>query len=256
MKWRQLGFGLACTAALSCLGCRWGTPPDPNNPATAGIQRADVLRSSLKGASDALLERVAHGELTDAQFKKQIAIAANEILKGVQVDQIPISQAWEYGELFRTARQWEVARKLLETAVKVAKTNDRRVNDSLHLAHVYAELDQVPKAIQTARSVFDVPNKDAAPILPAVLLEIVPAGQHKGSDPELAALLRDAIDAENRTVVDPSTQPGIDFLAAKRFHLKDAWKKIAQLYKDSGKPEEAAAASKAGNEMLQNYARV
>jgi tetratricopeptide (TPR) repeat protein len=226
-----------------------GTPADPNNPREAGILTPEVLRRNLAGASDSLLERVKRGEITDDQYKEYISEAAQKLLSQVDIERIPSGKAWEYGEIYITARRWEDAKKALQIAVKVAKNENRRVNDNLRLARVLAETGDVEAAIKTARGVFDANDNAAAPILPATLLEIVPAGEGKSKDAELASLLEDAIKCEMRTIVDPESQPGKDFLFARPFHVKRAWKKIVDLFLNVGLSEEARAAERRGEAM-------
>ncbi|MFI5385595.1 MAG: hypothetical protein ACHQ50_05675 [Fimbriimonadales bacterium] len=228
-----------------------GTPPDPNDPRQAGILTPEVLELDLKGASENLMDRINRGEqISDARFHDLMAEAANSLLNQVDVDSIPPNRAWEYGEFYITARRWKDAKKALDVAVKVAKDEDRRVNDNLRLARVLAELGDVHRAVVTARSTFNVADTGAAPILPATLLEIVPAGAGKGDDAELAAMLEDAIACENRTVVDANTVPGRDFLLARPFHVRNAWTKIVELYTSAGNPAKAKAAVGRMNAML------
>jgi hypothetical protein len=231
-----------------------GTPPDPNNAAQAGMMTPDVLRQNLKGASDSLLERLHGGEIDDDEFKTLMAKAANSLLGAVKVEQIPPKKAWEYGEIFITARKWKEAKQALEIAVKVAKGEDRRVNDNLRLARVQAELGDVPAAVAAARSTYNTPDQGAAPILPATLLEIVPAAKGKGHDAELAALLEEAIKCENRTIVDPNTEPGKAFLLARPHHLRNAWNRILELYFAADKPDEARAAAARRDAMMKAQA--
>lgn len=221
----------------------WGTPEDPNVAPPTGVVSALALRRSLRGVSDSLMQRVRDGEITDSEFKDRIAAAADNLLSKVDLKKIPDREAWEYGEMFITARQWQRAEQLLVRAVKVAPDEDRRVNDSLRLARVKAELGDVAGAIETARGVFDTDDRSAAPILPAVLYEIVPAGQGKGHDPELAALLEDAIACHLRTQVDPTTTPGRDFLSARPFHVHRAWERVIRLYDGAGETKKARAAA-------------
>lgn len=231
-----------------------GTPSDPNDPSQAGLLTPEVLRRILAGASDSLQERVEKGEIDDTQFHELMSQAANRLLDQVDIGRIPPNKAWEYAEVFVTAERWQDAKKALLIAVKVAKGEDRRVNDNLHLARVLAELGDVPTAVATARTTFDTPDQGAAPILPATLLEIVKAGEGKGHDPELAALLEDAITCEMRTIVDPTSQSGKAFLAARPFHVRNAWKKVVGLYESAGKMKEAAAAEKRAEGMLRQQA--
>jgi hypothetical protein len=174
----------------------------------------------------------------------------------VDVKRIPGRQAWEYGEMFITARDWPKAKQLLETAVKNPPDEDRRVNDNLRLARVQAELGDVATAVKTARKVFGTVDTSAAPILPATLYEIVPAGEGKGHDAELAALLEDAIGCHLRTQVDPTTGPGRDFLAARPFHVHRAWEKVVRLYDGAGETAKARAAAKRMVENLNRNASV
>jgi predicted negative regulator of RcsB-dependent stress response len=231
-----------------------GTPPDPNDPKQAGLMTPEVLRRDLKGASDSLLERLHSGEIDDAQFKDLMARAANLLLKSVKVENIPSQKAWEYGEVFVTARKWKEAKQALEIAVKAAKDEDRRVNDNLRLARVLAELGDVQGAISTARGVFNTTDGAAAPILPATLLEIVPAAEGKKHDAELGALLEDAIKCESRTIVDTNTEPGKAFLMARPFHVRNAWNKIMELYLAAGKEDEVKAAAGRRDAMMREQA--
>ncbi len=230
-----VAFIIAIAGNLSHLG----TPPDPNDPTQAGLLTPEVLLRSLSGASDNLLERVRMGELSDEEYKNELSKAANKLLGQINIDKIPPAKAWEYGQVYITARRWEDAQKALEIAVKAAKTEDRRVNDTLRLARVLAEMNQIPAAIQKAKTAFTTGDTDAAPILPATLYEIVPAAEDKGHDPELAALLEQAIKCEERTIVDPKSNPGQDFLQARPFHVRRAWDKVIQLYRRAGKNADA-----------------
>ncbi|HWA81902.1 MAG TPA: hypothetical protein VG820_00605 [Fimbriimonadaceae bacterium] len=231
-----------------------GTPPNPNDPRQAGVLTPEVLRRILAGASDSLQEREMKGEIDDAKFHELMSEAANRLLDEVDIGRIPPKQAWEYGEIYITAQRWEDAKKALLIAVKAAKNDDRRVNDKLRLARVMAELNDVPGAISTARSTFDVPDGATAPILPATLLEIVKAGEGKAHDAELAALLEDAIKCEMRTIVDPKSKPGQDFLTARPFHIRNAWRKVVELYVAAGKTQEADSAEKRAEQMLSQQA--
>jgi hypothetical protein len=232
----------------------FGTPPDPNDAREAGILTPEVLRANLKGASDSLGERLAKGEITDEQFHALMAKAANTLLDQVDIVRIPPKKAWEYGEIYITARRWEDAKKALTMAVKAAKGEDRRVNDNLRLARVLTELGDVKGAIKTARSTFNTPDTGAAPILPATLYEIVPAAEHHGADGELARLLEEAIQCEARTKVDPNSRGGKDFLYAERFHIERGWAKVVDLYRSAGMQKESQAAQIRAEEMLRKQA--
>lgn len=219
----------------------------------------DVIRRQLKGTSDALMERVSKGELTDQEFKQLIEKRANELLGSLPMDQIEPARAWEYGEVFRTAKRWDLAKQVLQIAVKHAvevKNEDRRVNDILRLAHAEAMLGEIPEAIKTAQTAMDALPEGSAPILPAVLLEIVPAAEGKKHDPELAKLLEQAIDKHMKTQVDLKSDAGRMFIIARPHHVRNAWRKIVELYAKAGKDAEARAALQRGEDMMASMRRV
>ncbi|MBN9500323.1 MAG: hypothetical protein BGO01_18710 [Armatimonadetes bacterium 55-13] len=247
-------FGL-----VALVGCKTGTLPDPNDPAEAGILAPEVIRRQLKGASDSLLERVAKRQITDAEFHDLMAKRANELLNDLPMDKIDADQAWEYAEVLRTAKHWDQAEKMLKIAVDFAiktKNEDRRINDTLRLAHAQAMQGKVEEGIKTAERVMDASPTGSAPILPAVLLEITPAAEGKGHDLELAKLLEDAIAKHMATKVDLKTQGGTDFILARPHHVRNAWGKVVQLYARSGKEKEATEALKRAEEMLDSMHRV
>ena len=254
---------LATIVVLFATGCviwfanhltHFGTPPDPNDPRQAGILAPDVLKRNLAVDSDVLQERVRKREISDEKAKELMAKDAEEKLNQVDLKRIPPAKAWEYAEEFITAKRWDDAKNALEVAIKVAKDEDRRVNDRLRLARVLAELGDVKSAIPMARSTFDTNNTSAAPILPATLLEIVPAAEGKGDDAGLAALLEDAIKCEQRTIVDPNTEPGKAFLLARPFHIRNAYRKEIELYESAKLPDKAKAAQAESDKVLNEQA--
>src|SRR5579862_3020345 len=97
------------TTGLSHLG----TPPDPNDPKQAGMLTPEVLRHYISGASDNLLVRLRKHEITDAQFNDEMAKATRKLLDEVRIERIPPAKAWEYGEIFITARRWTDAKNAL-----------------------------------------------------------------------------------------------------------------------------------------------
>ncbi len=233
--WLILALGIV-------VGCETGTLADPNDPKEAGVLAPDVIRRQLKGTSDMLMERVAKGEISDAEFKDYISRRANELLDDLPIDKIPANKAWEYGEVLRTAKRWPQAKVALTIAVKEAektKNEDRYINDLLRLAQCQAMLGDVKGAIATAQRTLTATPNGSAPILPGVLLELVPAAQGKGQDAALAELLEKAIGKHMATVVDPSTEPGQMFLAARPHHVRNAWRTVIDLLVKAGKEKEA-----------------
>lgn len=215
MKLGLLILGLGLVA-----GCRSIPPPDPNDPAEVGLVQPDVLMRNLKWASDAANARVETGEITRAQAKEIVSQYARDLTAHISMARVREGRAWEYAEVFRAARQWDKAREAFEIAIRHPQNENRRVNDNLRLAHVYANLNMLPEAIERARSVFDAEPKERAPLIPALILEIVPAGRGKGHDAELAKLLEEALPLWNDTVVDETSQSGRDFMIAKPFHIR------------------------------------
>jgi hypothetical protein len=242
-----------------CAGCKTATLEDPNDPKVAGILAPDVIRRQLKGTSDMLMERVGKGQLTDAEFQELITKRANELLGDLPLDKVDPARAWEYGEVFRTAKRWDQAKQALLIAVENAektKNEDRRVNDLIRLAHAEAMLNDVEGAIKTAERTMNAPPAGSAPILPGVLLEIVPAARGKGKDAELAQLLEKAISKHMETVVDPKSDPGKMFLMARPYHVRNAWKTIFQLYTKAGKEDEARKSLERSEKMMGGMRRV
>lgn len=203
----------------------------------------EVLLRNLKWTSDAANYRVARGEITDAQARDIVARAAEELTHHIDVEAVREDVAWEYAEVFRTARMWDKARVLFERAVRNPKNDDRRVNDNLRLAQVLGYLNEVDEAIKRASSVLDAPPQERAPFMPALTLEVVPACRGKGRDRELADLLARAIPLYKETIVDPQSVTGAAFLMAQPFHIKRAERLIAELR--AGRPEDKAPASRA-----------
>jgi tetratricopeptide (TPR) repeat protein len=240
MKIQRLLLLALCAAAC---GCKTGTLPDPNDPNAAGVVQAAVLRNSLDGAADAIFSRVRRREISDAQGRRMLAQYANELLASVKIDKVPPEMAWEYADVFRTARRWKEARQFLEVAVKSAKNEDRRVNDSLRLAETMARMGDVKEALPVVRSTFSAPPQEKAPILIGVLLEFVPAARGKGQDVEVARVLEGAIDQAGKTLVDPNTEAGAAFLFARPQHSNRAWATVIELYQAAGRDDLARQAA-------------
>lgn len=231
--------------AVALAGCQAHTIPDPNDPPPGVPMKLDALQSNVKGIADLLMTHREKKEISNAQYHEMLSKAVGEILDTSKIEPIEPTNAWRYGELLRTADRWKEALPVFEQAVKFAETtknNDRWVNDSLRLAQAQAMTGDSVKAIATARSVFGVPPRDAAPILIGVLLEIVPAARNQGHDLELAKLLEDAVLVSLKVEVDQKTNEGKLFLDARPYHIERAMAMIRELYGKAGKPEDAIAA--------------
>ncbi len=235
---------------LCIVGCQVGAPPNPNSAKDVGLIAPEILKRNLRWAYEELERRKLHGEIDDKTEKKMLAQYARSLLSDAALERMPPDQAWQYGEVYRTAEQWPQAKRVFELAVQVAKDDNRRVNDNLRLAQVLAKLGDVRGAIQHTRSTFNAVRSGKAPILLATLYEIVPAAEGQGHDVELAQLLEGAIQQHLETIVDPRTIPGRMFLLARRHHIHNAWDKVIDLYRKSGENGLAEEAQQSKDEML------
>lgn len=247
---------LASLALATVAGCQTGQLPDPNDPVSmGGVVSIAVLRRNLDYANRMLEHRAEVGEISSEERMLLLQKYAEEMVQKIDVDKIPASQAWEYGDVFKTAGRWDLAKKAYEIAIENPRNEDRRVNDTLRLALCEAQLGNVERAIELTRSVFDTDDRGTAPILPAVLLEIVPAAEGKGYDGELADLLVDAIAQHERTIVDPQSEGGKAFFRAKPIHYRDAYRKAIALYTLADMPEKAEETRRAAQAALGKFGR-
>ena len=214
---------------LLLIGC--GQYPNPNDLASVQPEhRVEIANKRLEAAETTLQYKVGVShEISDGRRNQLIQELAEDMLKSVDPKVIPESDLWMYAALLRVTNRWAEAETALVAAVKVAKTEDRRVNDTLKLAQAQAKNAKVTEAISTANSVLNVADGDAAPVLPAILYEVVPAAQGKGHDKDLADLLVKAIDCHRRVKVDLNSDAGKLFVAASRHHIDMAQLKIEQL---------------------------
>lgn len=209
-------------------GC--GQYANPNDLAQINPEsRVFVANKRLESAEATLDFKVQAKEITDERRNLMISEFAEELLKVIDFSVTPKSDYWMYGALLRVTGRWKQAEEVLREAVKVAPNQDRKINDTLKLALAETKNGKVEEGIKTASSVLDVPDQDAAPILPAVLYEIVPAAQGKGHDAELAELLKQAILCHQRVKVDLYSDSGKMFVATSRHHILKAEQKLVEL---------------------------
>ena len=214
--------------AAFLVGC--GQYANPNDLGSIAPEaRAEVANKRLDSAVATLQYKVEHREISDERRNELIQEVAEEMLKFVDPRVVPAKDQWMYATLLRVTNRWPEAEEALKTAVKVAPNSDRMINDSLKLALAQSKNKKVVEALATANSVINVSSIDVAPILPAVLYEIVPAAQGMGHDVELAELLSKAVECHKRAKIDPRTQEGRDFAIARRFHIRKAIEKISEL---------------------------
>lgn len=209
-------------------GC--GQFPNPNDISAINPEsRVEIANKRLEAAQETLQYKVSSREINDERRNELISEIAEEMLKSIEPQVIPDSDQWMYAALLRVTNRWPEAEKALEVAVSAAKTEDRRINDTLKLAVAQAKNQKTIEAISTASKVLDAKDEDAAPILPSVLYEVVPAAQGKGHDKELMILLEKAIECHKRVKVDPKTDQGKLFIAASRHHIGIAETKVIEL---------------------------
>ncbi|MCU0314964.1 MAG: tetratricopeptide repeat protein [Fimbriimonadaceae bacterium] len=230
---------LTCLGSLALIGCR-SDFPDPN--AKGPAMDVSTAQRNIQQAYVALEERLNRGQITPEQRDEFIVNYAKSFTEHLNFANVSPTKAWRYADVLKVAREWEKSAELYEIAVKAAPNPDRRVNDSLQLARVYAELGKIDQAIKTVESVFDVGVKDKAPILMATLYEIIPAAEGKGKEVQLAELLEKTIDQHAQTVVEPNLPQGQLFLSARPRHMRRAWEKAISLYSNAGRPDLARRA--------------
>ncbi len=244
---------LACAALLVfATGCQTGQIPDPNSPTAIEINDIDAMEQRLAEGWNDLAIRIARGQIDDTQAHDFLAESAQEIVKRIDLGSIDPSQAWRYGKVYDTARDWAGLEKAYRLAAQHSPNEDRRVNDLLQLGYAEVRLGKIEEGFAHIRETFDTPPPGKGPILYAVLLQIVPALESQGHDVALAKLLEEALEQHRQTQVDPKTDGGKGFLATREIHLGNGWKKVIQLYRDAGREDLAGAAAKRRDAMFFN----
>lgn len=244
---------VALVIMLTASGCRTYRMPDPNNPGNSGRIRPDVLSRNVETYQNRLRARIESGEIDDEERRTLINDYIETHTEGITPEDVDPEFAWHFGEVYREIEDWEQSYAFFEVAVEYAQTEDRRVNDSLKLALAAAKLERPEEAIAIARSVFDCPPTDKAPILPAVLYEIAPVATDKGMNEEVAELLLDAVDQHMQVVVDPESAAGAAFLIAKPHHVSLAYASAMQLYQLAGNTERARELVQERDEVLSRF---
>lgn len=232
----------ALVFAALVAGCKSGTLPDPNEPPANQQVSGDVLLRNVGEVMQVLDQRIQRGEITPAEREQVLHREVKKLLAKVDLKKVPDKQAWQFGDAYRVAGDWETARGLYQKAVDKATTADRKINDTLRLARVEAHFGKVDSAIKLSRSTFTAQPRDKAPILLAILYEVVPEAEGKGKDKELAQLLEDAIAQHKATIVNPANDAGRAFLLARAAHVHNAWIRVARLYQGVGMEKEAREA--------------
>jgi len=236
-----LGRMAVAGAVGSLVGCQSGTVPDPNASGERLQREPEMMRRNLSDAYVTLAARLQRGQLTPERLNEILTEEARAMVRGIQVESVPREQAWQYGEVFRTAQLWPQTTRLYERALERPPNDQRLVHDSLRYAEALAKLGRVEECIVAAKRSLGAEPKFAAGVLLPVYLEIVPAAQGQGHDAALAQLIELAISEHVRGILDPNTPEGKAFFAARPHHLQAASRLAQRLYRLSGAPDKADA---------------
>ncbi len=234
-------------------GCHFSQIPDPNDVAEISKLDGKALQERVSLVRRTLDIYQRQGRIDQSESTVLLANYVEDQLEGVETAQIPSQQAWRFGDVYRQAENWEKTRELYTIAVTNAKSEDRRVNDTLRLAEATAQLGDVPAGIDMVRSTFDTDPGDKGPILMATLYEFVPACLNQGFDDELARVLEDAVGEHMKTIVDPKTDEGLAFLDVRPVHINRAYGLIIRLYQSAGEYEEARNAARRSATLLARF---
>lgn len=243
---------IAAALGLGCLGgCQSGTVPDPNAVGPALQREPEMMRRNLSDTYLALAERLQRGQLTPERLDRLLTEEARTLVRGIDVESVPREQAWQYGEVFRTAKLWPQTARLYARSLVHPPNQGRLVHDSLRYAEALAKLGRIEECIAAAKRSLGTDAKFAVGVLLPVYLEIVPAAEGHGHDAELAVLIELAMAEHVRALADPSTPEGRAFFAARPHHLLAASRLAERLYQRSGLPEKAKALAAHTRKVLQ-----
>lgn len=215
--------GVAFATLTLSLGC--ATPPVPNPNSTFIPQNLSPGQALnlLRRANVLFQARIRTGTLQRADLDQLNQLYAQDIAQALDIRKMQLADAWTFGEVYRSARDWGQARIAFERAVQ-NNSHERWVVDRLRLAESLAWLGEQDSAIRWVESTFVARPEAKAPILPAVLYEIAPPLATNGPNSAVADLLLQAIDQHRQAVVNPTTPAGQDFLAARSHHIRRAEK--------------------------------
>lgn len=237
-------------------GCAQPWKQDPNVSVPGRPVSGDVLARNIAGLMADLDEREAKGAISAADREAVLQGFLERTLEPVVPEQVPDGECWQFGDAYRLRGDWEQATKLYERAVKAAHTEDRKVNDSLRLARALAHAGRHEEAIAMARSTFDASETNKAPILMAVLYEIVPEAGSNAPKKDYAVLLLDAIAQHRQTVVDAGSPEGAAFLETRSVHIRKAYVAAANLLMESGDRQAAREALLKAEQTSTEVARI
>lgn len=245
-------YSLAILLVLAGCSQPWKTDP---NVSHAGVPvSGSVLARNIAGLMADLDERIAKGAVKASEKDALVADYLDRELAGIDPKRIRDDECWQFGDAYRLKGDWKTAKGLYERAVSSAKNEDRSVNDRLRLARAMAHFGENEAAIQTVRSTFTANPSNKAPILMAVLYEIVP--EAKGDGKEFARLLVDAVAQHQKTIVDPETPEGAAFLETRSVHVRAALLLAASLYAKAGDQETARSVVERAERLSGEVARI
>lgn len=252
----SLKFFILSAVIVFLSGCSIQQLPDPNALTGLEIMDGRLMQRNIANAHARLDERVRKGQLSEEEKKQAMATLIHEYAKTIDVKKVPAKSAWRYADVLRQDGQWENAEILLEKAVEIAPDEDRKVNDSLQLARVKAHLGKFDEAFQLVRLTFDAKREGSAPIMMAMLYEIVPEVEGKGKDVELAELLEETIYIHQSVIVDKESESGQAFLVSRPMHINKAWAKVIKLLESAGDRKKLEQAVKSQQDMVSGTEKI
>ncbi len=241
-------------AVVLAAGCEFGQIPDQSEPGPDSLYDGALLQQNVRRVAELLDDRVIRGQITLAEKQELLSAYIGEQVADVVRDDIPADQVWRFADVYRQMEDWQTTHDLYTIAVTTARTEDRRVNDSLRLAEATAQLGDIQEGMDLVRSTFDVQPEGKAPILMATLYEFAPVAQGRGHDHALALLREEAAVQHLQTIVDPQSEAGRLFIQARRYHLRQAWFAVIRLYRSADDDEAMRAAIGRSETMMRRFA--
>lgn len=234
-------------AVLAVAGCQAPLIHNPNEAnQVSPARQPDVVEAYMEQmAEDVIAPAVATAQITRERGDQLMVEGAKAYLDTVVFKDTPPEKVWLVAKAYMTAHEWDKAVPLVEQAIKVDTTGDRKVNDQLWLSRCHAELGHWMEAVKDARESFVAPPEWKWPILYAVQYEIVPACERdpKASRIELAHLVEDAIKQHEAATGSLDDSVRRSWIATRTYHLNKAWSLVIQLYTDAKRPDLARAAA-------------
>lgn len=233
-------------------------PPDPNDPLQNPADAITIVRKNLASLYFRLEYRRLRRQITVERRDELMREEAERAIAIVRRLGVKEEEKFEYGEILRTAREWEAgAEAFRESAAYFKGRNvDLAINSLIRQAHCYAELGEAEKAVRTARETFSAPPGNKPSILLAVYLEIAPALYRVGKTEGLPELIEGAMRQHAEAVVDVNSTAGVAFEKARRYHIVQAAIFASQIYTDRGQTAKASAVMALADQLAPPVQRV